>query len=87
MGQQGREKCKMRGRKIQSKIDGYGLQATIRLSLCEQETIDCITKNSVFHYLSKHIDTRCRFIIECIMKKEVQLNFTKSQGQITVIFT
>ena len=87
MGQQGREKCKMRGRKIQSKIDGYGLQATIRLPLCEQETIDCITKNSVFHYSSKHIDTRYHFIIECIMKKEMQLNFTKSQDQITVIFT
>ena len=48
MGQQGIEKCKMRGRKIQSKIDGYGLQATIRLPLCEQETIDCITKKFSF---------------------------------------
>ena len=48
MGQQGIEKCKMRRRNIQSKIDGYGLQATIRLPLCEQATIDCITKKFSF---------------------------------------
>ena len=38
-----------------------------------------LTKNPVFHDRSKHIDTRYHFIQECIARKEVQLEFVKSQ--------
>ena len=38
-----------------------------------------LAKNPVFHDRSKHIDTRYHFIRECIARKEVQLEFVKSQ--------
>ena len=46
-----------------------------------------LTKNPVFHDRSKHIDTRYHFIRECIARKEVQLEFVKSQDQVADIFT
>ena len=46
-----------------------------------------LAKNSVFHDRSKHIDTRCYYIRECIASDEVQLKFVKSRDQIADIFT
>ena len=46
-----------------------------------------LIKNPVFHDQSKHIDTRYHFIQECIARKEVQLEFVKSQDQVVDIFT
>ena len=46
-----------------------------------------LAKNLVFHDRSKHIDTRYHFIRECIARKEVQLEFVKSQDQVADIFT
>ena len=44
-------------------------------------------KNLVFHERSKHIDTKYHFIEECIERNEVELNYVKSQDQISDIFT
>jgi hypothetical protein len=41
-----------------------------------------LAKNPVFHDRSKHIDTSYHFIRECIARKEVQLEFVKSQDQV-----
>jgi len=46
-----------------------------------------LAKNPVFHERSKHIDTRFHFIQDCIMKKEVELKYIKSQDQAADIFT
>lgn len=46
-----------------------------------------LAKSPVFHDGSKHTDTRYHFIKECVGKKEVQLKHTKSQDQVTDIFT
>ena len=46
-----------------------------------------LAKNPVFHDRSKRIDTRYHFIRECIARKEVQLEFVKSQDQVADIFT
>ena len=46
-----------------------------------------LVKNPFFHDLCKHIDTRNHFIRECIARKEVQLEFVKSQDQVADIFT
>ena len=44
-------------------------------------------KYPVFHDRNKHINTIYHLIRECIMNKEVQLNFVNSQDQIIDIFT
>ena len=46
-----------------------------------------LAKNPVFHNRSKHIDTRYHYIRECIARKEVQVEYVKSQDQIADIFT
>ena len=46
-----------------------------------------LAKNPVFHDRSKHIDTRYHYIRECITRKDVQVEYVKSQDQIADIFT
>ena len=46
-----------------------------------------LAKNPVFHDRSKHIDIRYHYIRECITKKDVQVEYVKSQDQIADIFT
>ena len=46
-----------------------------------------LAKNSVFHDRSKHIDTRYHYIRECVTKKEVQLEYVKTNDQLADIFT
>ena len=46
-----------------------------------------LAKNPVFHDRSKHIDTRYYYIRECITRKDVQLEYVKSQDQVVDIFT
>jgi hypothetical protein len=46
-----------------------------------------LAKNPVFHYRSKHIDTRYHYIRECIERKDVQVEHVKSQDQVADIFT
>ncbi|RXH88363.1 hypothetical protein DVH24_042434 [Malus domestica] len=46
-----------------------------------------LAKNPVIHDRSKHIDTRYHYIRECIARKDVQVEYVKSQDQVTDIFT
>ncbi|KAK3037025.1 hypothetical protein RJ639_031599 [Escallonia herrerae] len=46
-----------------------------------------LAKNPAFHERSKHIDTKYHFIRECVSKKEVELEYVKSQVQVADIFT
>ncbi|KAA0059797.1 putative mitochondrial protein [Cucumis melo var. makuwa] len=46
-----------------------------------------LAKNPVFHDRSKHIDTRFHFIRDCISRKEVQVEYVKTEDQIADIFT
>lgn len=46
-----------------------------------------LAKNPVFHDWSKHIDTRYHYIRECVTKKDVQLEYVKTNDQVADIFT
>ena len=46
-----------------------------------------LAKNYVFHDCRKHIDTRFHFIRDCISRKEVQVEYVKTEDQIADIFT
>ncbi|KAM2065116.1 hypothetical protein EV1_027912 [Malus domestica] len=46
-----------------------------------------LAKNPVFHDRSKHIDIRYHYIRECIARKDVQVEYVKSQDQVADIFT
>ena len=53
----------------------------------DNESTTTLSKILVFHDWSKRINTRHDFIRECIVKKEVQLKFTKFRDKIGDIFT
>jgi hypothetical protein len=46
-----------------------------------------LAKNPVFHYRSKHIDTRFHYLRDCITNKEVEVKYVKTQDQVMNIFT
>ena len=46
-----------------------------------------LSKNHVFHKMSKHIDTRYHFIQELINNAEIYLEFCKSEDQSADLFT
>ena len=46
-----------------------------------------LSKTSVFHHKSKHIDTRYHFIRELLSNGEVHLKPCKSSNQLVDIFT
>ncbi|RDX98983.1 hypothetical protein CR513_18037, partial [Mucuna pruriens] len=53
----------------------------------DNKSAQVLAKNLMFHERSKYIDTRCHFIRECIVKKEIELVHVKSQDQVADIFT
>ncbi|KAM1350470.1 hypothetical protein ACFX2F_004419 [Malus domestica] len=66
------------------------------LSMPQEELIEiyadnksaiALAKNPVFHNMSKHIDTHYHYIRECIARKDVQVEYVKSQDQVADIFT
>jgi hypothetical protein len=55
--------------------------------LCDNTSAIALSKNSVFHRKSKHIDTRYHFIRELVNNGEVVLQFCNSKDQLADIFT
>ena len=56
-------------------------------NLCQQQVSHCVSEESAFHDQSKHIDIRYHYIRECITRKDVQVEYVRSQDQIADIFT
>jgi hypothetical protein len=46
-----------------------------------------LANNPVFHYRSKHNDTRFHYLRDCITNKEVEVKYVKTQDQVMNIFT
>ena len=61
-------------------------QAKVIEIFVDNKSTLALAKNPIFHDRSKHIDTRYHFIRECIARKDVQLEFVKSQDQVVDIF-
>ncbi|KHN04922.1 Retrovirus-related Pol polyprotein from transposon TNT 1-94, partial [Glycine soja] len=52
---------------------------------CDNNSIIQLSKNSVFHDRSKHIDIRFHFLRDLIRDKIVELSYCNSQEQIADI--
>ncbi|KAL4020424.1 hypothetical protein IC575_019200 [Cucumis melo] len=63
------------------------LQEDLTVIHIDNKSTIALAKNPVFHDRSKHIDTRFHFIRDCISRKEVQVEYVKTEDQIADIFT
>ncbi|XP_057780230.1 secreted RxLR effector protein 161-like [Salvia miltiorrhiza] len=73
---------------LRSLLEELGWTQKEPTTICvDNKSAIVLSKNPVFHNRSKHIDTRFHYIRECIAKKEVQVEYVKSQDQVADIFT
>jgi hypothetical protein len=54
--------------------------------VCDNKSSIALSKNHVFHKQSKHIDTRYHFIQELVNRKEIYVQFCRSEEQFANIF-
>lgn len=55
--------------------------------MIDNESVEVLAKNPVFHDRSKHIDTRYHFIRECIFKKAIESKHVRTNDQVVDIST
>ena len=55
--------------------------------MVDNKSTMALAKNPVFHDRGKHIDTHYHYIRKCIIRKDVQFEYIKSQDQVADIFT
>ena len=65
---------------------GMSQEETTKNFVDNKSTI-ALAKNPVFHDRSKHIDTCYHYIRKCIARKDVHIEYVKSQDQVANIFT
>ena len=53
----------------------------------DNKSVIALAKNPVFHDRIKHIDTHSHYIRECIARKDIHVEYVKSQDQVADIFT
>nr|GEY19389.1 ribonuclease H-like domain, reverse transcriptase, RNA-dependent DNA polymerase [Tanacetum cinerariifolium] len=59
-------------------------KVTIRV---DNKSAITLMKNPVFHRRSKHIDTKCNFIRECVEREDIQVEFVSGEYQKADILT
>ena len=55
--------------------------------LCDNKSTIALTKNLMFHGRSKHISIKFYYIRELVKNQEIELEFCRSEDQVTNIFT
>ena len=55
--------------------------------LCDNQSYIKLSENPVFHDRSKHIDIRCHFIIDCVQRGVLQLQYTPTIELVVDILT
>ena len=55
--------------------------------MVDNQSAITLSKNSVHHNRTKHIDTRYHFIRQCIEDKNIEIVFIRTENQLVDIFT
>ena len=61
------------------------LEATV--VYCDNQSGIRLSKNLVFHDWSKHIDIRYHFLIDCVQRGTIRLEYIQTDEQVAGIFT
>jgi len=65
----------------------YQKQDTLTVIFCDNKSVIALSKNSVFHGRSKHIDIRFHKIRELVAEKEVVIEYCPIEEQVIDMFT
>ena len=55
--------------------------------MCDNKSAICLSKNSVLHSRTKHIDIRYHFIKEHVLNGDIALDYVCTEEQLADIFT
>ena len=73
---------------LRRELDGFKQKQQGSTAIyCDNTSAIALSKNSVFHQKSKHIDTRYHFIRELLNNREVHLKPCRTSDQMADIFT
>ncbi|CAM8880461.1 unnamed protein product [Rhodiola kirilowii] len=68
-------------------LEEYGVKQEVMMLYCDNMSAISISKNSVQHSRTKHIDIRHHFIRELVEKKTITLTHVSTEKQLADIFT
>nr|GFA94503.1 retrovirus-related Pol polyprotein from transposon TNT 1-94 [Tanacetum cinerariifolium] len=72
---------------MKSQLSDYDINYKMVTIFCDNIGSIAISNNPVLHSRTKHIDIRCRFIRDHILKEDIELHFIPTEYQLADIFT
>ena len=72
---------------IKYQLKDYGIKLNNMPIMCDNKSAICLSKNSVLHSRTKHIDIRYHFIKEHVLNGNIVLDYICTEEQLADIFT
>lgn len=72
---------------LKQQLSDYGIHLGCNLLKCNNTSSINITKNSVMHFRTKHIDIGHHFLRDHVLKRDVEVTFIDTYNQLANIFT
>ena len=72
---------------MKRQLEDYGLNFSPIPIFCDNTSAINLTKNSIQHFRTKHIEIEHHFIRDHVLKGDIALNFINIENQLADIFT
>nr|GEX72810.1 hypothetical protein [Tanacetum cinerariifolium] len=72
---------------MKSQLNDYYINYKMVSTFCNNNSVIAIPNNPVIHSRTKHIDIRYHFIMDHILKRDIELHFILTEYQLADIFT
>ena len=72
---------------IKYQLEDYRIQLDKVIIRCDNKSTICLSKNSILHSRTKHIDVRYHFIKKHVSNSDIMLNYVSTDDQLVDIFT
>ena len=72
---------------IKYQLEDYGIKLDKMPIMCDNKSAICLSKNSVLHSRTKHIDIQYHFIKEHVLNGDIMLDYICTEEKLADIFT